>query len=672
MEFKEFAKLIRTRFDFLSKNDKLYVVDVTKDELWGVYLKSFPEGTNPVYKERTEHDCNTCKNFIRDVGDVVAMVDGAIQTIWDVKAEAEYLTVSKAMSDYIRSKPIKNVFLHFQNTSGAEKTLQQLEDKTVITWNHFNCSIPQKFVNRDPETVLGTTRTKTEVFERGLKEISVESMDIVIELIQQNSLYRGQQYLESIKEFKKLKIAYDKIEDRLQKNIFLWTNVHHNSSYIKNYVIGTLLSDLTEGYDLDDAVKSFETKVAPTNYKRPTAPVTKGMVELAMKTIQELGIEQSLQRRYAVPEDITINNVLFTDAAAKQVIVKNSLSDSLMKEATSTKKDFSKVEEVDIDKFIETILPNISKMQVLVEPKLTSNLVSLVAPADAEAPNILKWDNNFSWSYIGDITDSIKERVKKAGGKVDGYMRVSLSWFNRDDLDLHVVTPSRNEIYFNTRQDSITRGILDVDMNVHGESTDPVENITWNNKGYIESGKYKVFVTNFTKRETKDIGFEIEFEVNGVVTNYSYKKPMRGQENKTVFTFDFDKNLGDVTEIKVEKDIDTTLASKEIWGIKTNEFVDVSLMSISPNYWNEQQIGNKHYFFFLKDCKNPEETRGLYNEFLNGKLDKHRKVFEVIGNKLRCPVSDRQLSGIGFSSTKKETLVCKVEGKFARTLKIKF
>lgn len=160
MEFKEYAKLIRSRFDFLAKNDKLYVVDVTKDELWDVYLKSFPEGTNPIYKERTDHDCNTCKNFIRDVGDVVAMVDGSIQTIWDVKAEKEYEVVTRAMSDFVRSKPIKNAFLHFQNTAGAEKTLQQLEDKTVITWNHFSCAIPQRFVNRDPGTILGQTRTR--------------------------------------------------------------------------------------------------------------------------------------------------------------------------------------------------------------------------------------------------------------------------------------------------------------------------------------------------------------------------------------------------------------------------------------------------------------------------------------------------------------------------------
>lgn len=52
-------------------------------------------------------------------------------------------------------------------------------------------------------------------------------------------------------------------------------------------------------------------------------------------------------------------------------------------------------------------------------------------------------DNNFSWAYTGGITDSIKERVKQAGGNVDGELRISLSWFNFDDLDLHVIEPGR-------------------------------------------------------------------------------------------------------------------------------------------------------------------------------------------------------------------------------------
>jgi hypothetical protein len=74
----------------------------------------------------------------------------------------------------------------------------------------------------------------------------------------------------------------------------------------------------------------------------------------------------------------------------------------------------------------------------------------------------------------------------------------------------------------------------------------------------------------------------------------------------------------------------------------------------------------------LEDCKQEGKARGFYNEFLRGELDKHRKVFEVLGSKLKTPESDQQLSGVGFSSTQNNSILCKVSGSFNRTIKINF
>lgn len=117
----------------------------------------------------------------------------------------------------------------------------------------------------------------------------------------------------------------------------------------------------------------------------------------------------------------------------------------------------------------------------------------------------------------------------------------------------------------------------------------------------------------------------------------------------------------------------TSNSSIGIWNIDTNKFHKVNvMMMMSPNYWDEQGIGNKHYFFMLDDCKNPEPVRGFFNEYLNSELTPHRKVFEVLADKMKTPYQEHQLSGLGFSSTMRNSVIVKVDGTFSRTLKVNF
>lgn len=102
---------------------------------------------------------------------------------------------------------------------------------------------------------------------------------------------------------------------------------------------------------------------------------------------------------------------------------------------------------------------------------------------------------------------------------------------------------------------------------------------------------------------------------------------------------------------------------------KTKEYIRV----YRSNYFDEQDgIGHRHLFFFLKDCINSEEPNGYYNEFLKSDLEKHKRVFEALGAKCCVEDTDDQLSGIGFSMTKRSDLVVKVKGATERVMKIKF
>ncbi|MCF1193342.1 hypothetical protein LRR18_17265, partial [Mangrovimonas sp. AS39] len=111
------------------------------------------------------------------------------------------------------------------------------------------------------------------------------------------------------------------------------------------------------------------------------------------------------------------------------------------------------------------------------------------------AGKLFKWDNNFTWSYNGGVADSIKERVKTAGGNVSGYLCCRLAWYNHDDLDFHMKEPGSNEIYYGRKGPSTCGGQLDVDMNAGcGITRTPVENIFYASRNAMKEGIYTLNV----------------------------------------------------------------------------------------------------------------------------------------------------------------------------------
>jgi hypothetical protein len=659
MEFQKFAQLVNERLNSFAGKE-LYVT-AAPDDVWATYIAAFPEGSNPIYKERTEHDCSCCKNFIRGIGNVVAIIDGKPQSIWNVKAEAPYDTVAKALDNFVTGSQITDLWRTTEHKYGAEHTKQLLEGGTVKRWNHFYGDVPAKQRTATPDKARGDFRTTVHVFKRGLTELTDAALDTVIDLIDSKALYRGEEHLSAIKAFREAKQAYDSMSE-LESETFVWVNASSPAARFRNTVIGTLIQDLSEGVELEKAVKSFEAKVAPANYKRPTALITEGMIKTAMAKIAELGIEQALERRYAKISDVTINNVLWVHReAAKQM--KGGLESLLMTSVKPKVVDEGKAEDISVEDFLANVLPVSTTVEVLLKNSQVGNLVSITAPVHADNNrNLFKWSNDFAWSYNGEVADSIKERVKAAGGNVDAKLRFSLGWSNLDDLDLHVFPPYGGHIYFGNKQ-----GILDVDMNAFGPtSREPVENAAFTNPF---DGTYTVTVNQYNQRETKDVGFTLEFADANGVKQYHHPAALKSEHKTSVLVT---VTKGVIVKVELPDGLSDKTASKPIWGVNTETFVPVETLMLSPNHWDDNKVGNKHWFFILKGCKSPDTTRGIYNEFLHSQLEEHRKVFEVLGSKVKCPAAEEQLSGVGFSSTRNDTVIVRVTGDMHKTFNVKF
>ena len=688
--FKDFVKAIQKNLQQMSKDSsRLFTVNVDTEELYNLYLDSFPAGTNEIYRERREYDCSCCRHFIRDVGNVVSIKNGELHTIWGINpvSDDKYNVVAAALDAYVKQKAVLGVFLKKEKRIGTPENREMLPTGKINKYEHFFVDLPEICIFKECyghtlEGDLSQFRDVRNVFKRSLDEISKEAVDTVLELIAQNSLYKGAEWKKQLTEFKNYQKEYGKLTDE-QKELWIWEKSIAAGAVIgkiRNHSIGTLLVNISEGMDLDLAVRKYEQIVAPVNYKRPKAIFTKKMLEDAKKTITELGYMDSLQRRFATLDDITVNNILFSNKdAAKRITGAMDLFDEMEQDVAIDPKRFSKVEEISVEDFIKNVLPVAKELEVYLENKHIQNMVSLIAPEVADAKTMFKWNNGMSWAYTGNITDSdIKENVKAAGGSVTGIVRFSIQWNDgngkdNSDLDAHCLEPQGGDhIYFSHKISRYTGGELDIDI------TDPiyqcksnggvaVENITYPSKERMKPGTYKFYVNQYSFRNSQ--GFKAEVEVNGEIHSYEYNSPVRGNVDVAEVILDQSGNFKVVDKLPGN----CATISKDVWGIKTLQFTPVSVVCYSPNYWDEQKgIGHQHLFFMLKDCINPEEPNGYYNEFLKPELEQHRRVFETLGAKAHVKDVDDQLSGVGFSLTKRNDLIIKVKGATERVVKVKF
>ncbi len=116
------------------------------------------------------------------------------------------------------------------------------------------------------------------------------------------------------------------------------------------------------------------------------------------------------------------------------------------------------------------------------------------------------------------IDSEIRQRLERLGGRFkDVSIRASLIWDDRNDLDLHCLTPSGEHIFFGNRR-ARCGGELDVDRNVNGEDPKPVENIRWA-KGSARKGWYTFYVELYRYHESPHdaVPFRVETDVDGVI-----------------------------------------------------------------------------------------------------------------------------------------------------------
>jgi hypothetical protein len=263
MEFTDFMILFKSNAKAIFENSQsLFLADVGNDLLWETYIESFPPEKNKIYRVRREFDCSCCKSFIRHFGNVVSIQDNKIVTLWDFDSDDDtFEPVLKAMSKLVKSSIVSDVFVTKINKFGTPISREYLETKLIQSWNHFHLEIPNNFVSTSSLSVNEITssyRDIRNVFKRSLEEITSDSIQTVLDLIEENSLYRGEEWKSVLNRFAELQNNYKKLKTNKEKENYCWSEsmkAGGSVGKIRNHSIGTLLTDISNGMGIDEAVR---------------------------------------------------------------------------------------------------------------------------------------------------------------------------------------------------------------------------------------------------------------------------------------------------------------------------------------------------------------------------------------------------------------------------------
>lgn len=663
--YPEFLNAIESNFNRVAQGN-LPLFKTNTEELFDVFLKGLPE------QDRQHYTCRACKHFVERFGDLVTLTeDGVMKSaIWDTTDIPQYfLKAVKEMKKTVEKSKVVGVFLSDERVLGTPKTGE---------WKHMAVELPCGRMSasrlKNASQLMAEKREEFGMLNRGLAEFSSETVETALTILQSEALYRSDRFV-GVANF--LKGLHDKCSSakngKVRDNIVWYAVAKAPQGYchVKSSMIGTLLDDINSGYSFDIIKRRFDEKME--TYMRSQATPTENAIFQAEKVVAKLGIAESLERRYATIEEIPE----FLWKKKEKKVATKAKKGGVFGHIPTVESQSATTNELNLptsvmtwEKFKRTVLPTADKIEAKVDN--LGRLMAMIMASDPTTPNILQWDNPFSWYYHKGIDGEIKRRVEEAGGRYENNeIRCSLIWEGLTDLDLHCKTPKGEHIYYSQKRTYRCGGYLDLDMNGVDESSEtPVENMRWADNA--PEGRYQFYVHNYDERVNRHMGtpFKVELEIDGEIYTY-HGQPLLGGRRVTVFEFDYKKGQKPV--------ISTSSVSHSVensWNVEANSFVEVKGITTSPNLWGERPVthtGN-HTFFLLDGCKDLSEGkgRGFFNEMLKPELREIRKTLEAYTANTPIEGADEATAcGLGFSKDSDWDLTLKVTtGNSTRVVKI--
>lgn len=368
----------------------LFATDASN--LYDLFLDNIPA------EARQHYNCNACRHFVNRFGKLVSIngeTGKQTAVMWGGRVPEFFRPAVKAVKEKVENARITGVFISDEESLGTAKT---------GVWTHMAVDMPQKMVFKG---LVGTAHQKAAEKEEDYRillscmtKYSQQDIETVVNLLRSDALYRAEQILPMAEWFMEtMRLARGR---KVNRNI-LWlraATAPKGFCHIPASMVGTLLDDIAAGYGSGEIKRRFDEKMDPLQYQRPQAAPTAGNVKRAEEIVAKLGIERSLERRYARLDEV---QAIWRPTGEKKADTGGVFAGIPIKGKPDTTRNGVEAPETAItfEKFRRTVLPRARKIELLVSHH-SDSYAALVTAVHPDAPPIIRWDtederNPFSW-----------------------------------------------------------------------------------------------------------------------------------------------------------------------------------------------------------------------------------------------------------------------------------
>lgn len=348
-------------------------------DLYDIFLISLPAEAQQYY------NCRACRNFVNRYGGLVKINDdGSLDPIMWHSAPEFFDDAVWSVYKHVSNSKVTGVFITKESTLGTPRT---------GVWNHMAVYVPKAMIYKNrlytPGQAMSEKHEDFKMVMSAFDKYQLSTVETAVNLLRSDSMYRGEKVLGIAEWFLEIK------QMKPMNTNLIWKKVATAPAgfcHISSSMIGTLLDDIEDGLDFETVRRRFNEKMDPLHYQRPQVAPSAGNVARAEKIVAELGLANSLKRRFARLDEI---ETIWKPAVIPFAVESKGVFSGLKtKESTySLQKDITpRMMTVTWEKFQRTVLPTAKKIELMVN-RYKNSYAAIVTAEDHDAPPIIQWDN---------------------------------------------------------------------------------------------------------------------------------------------------------------------------------------------------------------------------------------------------------------------------------------